>query len=777
MAAAASADAAAAALARAQGGAPSESAGSHQGSTSSLANQQAALALAAQSSTPSSSYPDAAHAYQPPGIDPNVARNAQLESLFHTAGAAAQEEAPSVGLAHVSQMADFHPVQLGAGIDPVPPLFNVDSVLDGSGGWVDYQRSGGDGPLRMVPARALCINIPASVFAPDARRMTHWCTPANDPCRAVAVATLLGALWTPTLKGWLSGNHEEIARAAAAAENEGSKKAKKLPSSVSRYQYVSKDNTSDTVPMFVCAYEELFDSAKEKVIGIRVWKLVFDATHSDSKLLKHLIDENNAVFCASGSAHKSVDSRKTNYAAEHGKLLQLIGGTSLADAKLEHSAAMQYARITSEGVLMSILPLYAGSTDLSDGRPSVPNMIFPQGTLNTRVCGAPPESGMGGESPLSPEYLFNSKRPCALTAGLVELDGTLMDVHSDQMDVASYFDPVTHEFRCPAWVAEKESLSFQTDPSKLSIFEMPMPRPIAGVVTPGIELLRIFRDRFAVGTDLTDPTLLDLFTHTMSGVDQSVERTVQMFAESITTFDTAGCSNDQRVAMNKARSILSSRGGVRSYGGTDENTFIIEPRQALKDIALDSSQVYGRIIVPWVKEERELRRVAENKLRAAAYEQGTGAQLASSAEFKALLEEKDAFDKRFAAVQRDLAEMHLRRMERSFNSRMDADSIPAGWRAAWSGLQTELETLPNKSANIAFGLGFEKTDSDRTVFGYMTNWLGSFFEDECFSACAAQPRMHATPRRVLLRLLTPRVRLRSRRPRLAHHAGALLPLL
>ena len=37
--------------------------------------------------------------------------------------------------------------------------------------------------------------------------------------------------------------------------------------------------------------------------------------------------------------------------------------------------------------------------------------------------------------------------------------------------------------------------------------------------------------------------------------------------------------------------------------------------------------------------------------------------------------------------------------------------------------------MPNKSANVAFSLDYQMTDSDRTVFGHMTNWLGTYFED------------------------------------------------
>ena len=40
--------------------------------------------------------------------------------------------------------------------------------------------------------------------------------------------------------------------------------------------------------------------------------------------------------------------------------------------------------------------------------------------------------------------------------------------------------------------------------------------------------------------------------------------------------------------------------------------------------------------------------------------------------------------------------------------------------------------MPDKTANVAQALDMQMMESDRTVFGHMTNWLGTYFEDDCF---------------------------------------------
>ena len=76
-----------------------------------------------------------------------------------------------------------------------------------------------------------------------------------------------------------SGAHEEIAsdpgeeNGADEGQRDGQQKKKRLPERVYRYMY--KDGPAgESSPMFVIAYEELYDSTLTKVLALRVWKLV-----------------------------------------------------------------------------------------------------------------------------------------------------------------------------------------------------------------------------------------------------------------------------------------------------------------------------------------------------------------------------------------------------------------------------------------------------------------------------------------------------------------------
>ena len=633
---------------------------------------------------------------------------------------------------HVRNMPGFDASILGYNILSRPPVF--DHSRAESSGWVHYRAAGMEG---IVPKRAMVVNIPIECFSRDAHRISHWQTPLNNPTRAASIAALLSLLWTGTAKGFLSGNHVEIARDAG---NEGTdsssreKKKKKAPESVRSYQYLTSDNRETPLPMFVMCYEELYNEAKTEVLAIRIWKLVFDGHHSDSELLRQLIDENADRALHSGVAHCPNSQRKQTLTQEHKRTAALTGGPSLASAKLEWSAGMQYTRVTRDRDYMNLLDSYAGRTDTSPGRPVVHNMAslgnVTNGMLN-RPIDKDIDGVLGGTHPLAPEWLFNAMRAEGLSAGLVDFDGKLMAVHPDHMVVSKYFEPDSHVMRLPEWMKVKKNFYFMTHPAKDTPFDLPLPRPLAGNVTPGPELLGLFRERFAKDRNMDENELLDLFNNVMTGTDQWTEKQLKSWSESISTYDTMDCTDEERIQKGIAQNIMSGSSGLRSYGMMDGESTVIEPRQVLKEIARESNQVHAKVISPWIQDQRKALDAEEERLRGA--DDGAHADTdVSHAYFEELREKKRAFNDRRNKLMKELAFLHMARTERSFNSRMDAETIPKGYKAVWKGLHKELRDMPNGSANIAFGLGIQMTDSDRTVFGHMINWIGSFFEADCF---------------------------------------------
>lgn len=654
---------------------------------------------------------------------------------------------------HVRNMPGYDPKHLGYGIDNVrPPEFHQGGAA--ASGWVDYLDAQVEG---VIPKRALVYHIPVECFSRDATRMTHWQTPMQNPTRATDIAALFGLLWTPTSKGWLyaahtlehthqtrigsmlteialrvrrSGRHEEISTQPDPPPENGAQrnvKQKKTPDRVFRYMYRHPEDLSSSVPMFVICYEELYDSTSTKVLAIRVWKLIFDQEHSDSELVRKLMDENHDQWSQAGVAHAPNSSRRPGLVNEHKTTRQIAGGASISGTRLEYFAGTQYLRIITENVYQQMLPIYAGANDKGGGKHPILLDNLPTATLNRRL--EKDNDGKGGDHPLSPEWVFNAKRPEALCAGLVHLNGEPMDINADQVDVGSYFDLATGVFKIPDWLRdEKQGFFFMTDPNAKNPFDLSLPRPIAGDVSPGPELLALFQERLARDVPLGSSRLLDLFKNAMTGTDQFFEKHIREMAESISTFDTAGCTDEERVSFNTAKVAIGAAGGVRSYGMMDGADSVVEPRQALKDLAFESSTVHSKLIQPWVDDTRIALEEEEKKMR---LEQHAETSFYDDV-FAELRQKEVKFKERHHTLMKELAYMHLTRMERAFTSRVDAETIPAGYRAVWDGLHRELQDMPNKTANIAFGLDMQMTDSDRSVFAHMNNWIGSFFEDDCY---------------------------------------------
>jgi hypothetical protein len=206
--------------------------------------------------------------------------------------------------------------------------------------------------------------------------------------------------------------------------------------------------------------------------------------------------------------------------------------------------------------------------------------------------------------------------------------------------------------------------------------------------------------------------------------------------DSTVAFDTFDCSADERQSATDLQK--AARRGVAHYGDMDGDLHVVEPRQVLKEHAYATNNVHDKLVSPWAAEERARFAAEELRIRAQC---GYGRTPLSDPAFMGLIKQKEAFELRHERVVKEVVLLHLAKMERSFASRMDRESIPAGWRAVYDGLQKELDDMPDRTASVAFGgMGVDKSgktgmqlcDSDRTVFGHLQNWLGSFFEDDCF---------------------------------------------
>ena len=507
-----------------------------------------------------------------------------------------------------------------------------------------------------------------------------------------------------------------------------------MPSEEDRYQ---------NIPMIVTAYEDIYNSAKDSVVAIRIWHLVFDKTHSTSDLARKLMNENADESDHSGAAHCPNNLRKATVVTA-AKASRVLVGTSLESAQLELAAGMCYRHIINPAVYKNLLPHYAGQTDKSPGLPPVDLRRLPAGVLNAHLL---PADDLGCLHPLSIEWVFNAKRTDGLKAGLVHLDGTPMDVHPDQINVTSYFNmslpPLEsdeHTFRVPNWVGSdadggKGCFFFQTDPFQQNIFDMVLPHSIAGTVKPGRTLLTLYKERCTTEEEnlsLDSPALLNRFNNAMTGRDQWMQAQINSMADSIVAFDTFECSAEQRMEAKTAKKAAAR--GIAHYGQMDGESHVIEPRQCLKEHAFQTGNIHSKLLAPWAAEKRAEFADKEVELRDANEGEHANTPI-TSGHFKLLLQEKAEFEETYEQCMKELVQLHLAKMERSFTSKIDKESIPAGYRAVWDGLHEELRDMPNGTANIAFAEDMQLTESDRTVFGTMTNWLGTFFEDGALRDC------------------------------------------
>ena len=650
----------------------------------------------------------------------------------------------------VRSMRGFNAMYMGQGIEPLHPVFNQSNMT--GAGWMEFDKVESAGSF--TPVRSWVYNIPVQCMSEDASRMTHWKTPLANPNRASCVAALLGVMVTGTSKGFPSGPHAELARLEQAGENSGAGAPRdgsksKEPTTFSRYMTISHNDPNVVMPMFVWGYEEVMNADRTEVRAIRIWKHIFEREHSDTELVARVMKENNEGRNQTGTAHAPCSARKATLLAERKRAMGLAGGRSTIDSKLEVNAGTQYLRVINETYFHHLLSQYAGKSDKGEGRPVVKPLsnqttkCFPNGHLNQRMQR---NKDTDSSHPLSVCWLFNAKRPEALAGGLVWMDGTPMDdIDSDQLDPWTYFNadrqrlpgnPKGQSFQLPDWMKyEKKNYFLMVNPDMTNVFDMVLPRPIAGAISPGPKLLGLFVERFkenGVTLNANSPKALDAFLHKMTNSDQFTSRQISEMAETMTTFDTTETSDEQRVQIGLAQQILKG-GGVKSYGRSEQGVHVLEPRQPLKDVAYQTSQIHSILIAPWIQDEQNALSEREAELREKNDKEHSQTDL-SHPFFAELQRDIDAFRKRKVDIVEELGMLHIARIERTFESGADSQAIPAGFTAVWRGLKEELSHMPNNTANMAYAFNHQLVCSNRTVFGSMQNWLGQFFEDDCFSA-------------------------------------------
>lgn len=463
-----------------------------------------------------------------------------------------------------------------------------------------------------------------------------------------------------------SGAHEEDQRANGEAEDDSAEDDKKKPSRVYRYAFMLPTDNNVTVPMFTIAYEELYNPELTQVVAIRIWKFVYDKSHSDSELCRKLLDENRDTYLNAGSAHAPNASRRKNLLNEQKH------NRGNACASLEHYAGMQYTIIQNEELwYRNITNWGGGQTVNNSARPFFVDDELPSGINNKRIT---PDNVLGGTHPLSPEYVFNARRHMALSAGLVDFDDEPIEVHPDFIDPSKYFTD-NDEFMLPEASRKNDGFFFLVNSYVNNVFDVALPRPIYGTTSVGLHLLELFKEQFyneVKARGGTNASAADCFVNMMTQQDPLVVEMVRLMAETVVTYD----SIDAPEAMRRQQ--------LQHYGEMDsDSNYIIEPQQFVKKLAQETRRVISVLIQVWLKKREAIRNLKYKEIQQLAESEGEeGMEIDYYDDRMAELREyEDETTSRHCKVMKDLIELHLQRLEEAFNSRLERETIPAGYKA------------------------------------------------------------------------------------------------
>jgi len=545
------------------------------------------------------------------------------------------------------------------------------------------------------PARVLCHNIVGEFIAKDAARIGEWETLSDQAARArqVSSAALLGMLTTGTAKGWTcTEEHTELteAREDNKEGEELDRIRKSLNGNVKTYTYRPHKEDPSKKPeeremsamQFGWFLEELYSPDKTKVVAIRILKLIYCSTHSDDQLWGNLMQETSEITRA-GNINAIPEALRKPKLMQQNKLQR----TQINDEDLENTASTQWKRIDSMSALTKHLLHYAGAGDGSRGRPLYADMAAetPAGCTDLPLKEDKKRLRWGGSHPLGPSVAFNFKRYVepdkvrpghpginVAIAGTVDAAGNKIKILPVQCDPNNYFD-ADGTFRPPDEVVELGAMWACHDNSVKNIFNVPFPRPVHGSVVPEDVLLKSFfelrknDDKVLRRTQECDPP---------KEFEQARDATEVAFNSYITERDAVAAAvsksilNSEMLAYDSIDKTVAEQERLdrRAYEtrNVDKvgNVWVLEPRQALRDISLEIERAFGMIDD---YDKRERLKIAGIRCPPAERRQAIAT--------RQRLRQKLHCQQVEACIR-----LGLRRFEHAFSSKKLSGTIPPGWK-------------------------------------------------------------------------------------------------
>lgn len=291
----------------------------------------------------------------------------------------------------------------------------------------------------------------------------------------------------------------------------------------------------------------------------------------------------------------------------------------------------------------------------------------------------------GGRHPLGPSVALNSNRYAAPdtvspghpgvnvhTAGMVDRKGAPIPSHPAQEFKHDYY-AAGNRWHPPDFVIDKGAMFVCHNPSVLNIMLAPFPTKMHGSLQPADELLEIFwdlhhashpalvraKEQGNVTFESCRELVLSLFSAMETDTDpEQAELARAVLNTNMLTLD----SLDKSVAEEDE--IERRAYGKRSVEKQGE-MWVLEPRQALKDISQEQRKVHA-MVDTWNKRQR-----------ATIVDRGYVAQRAGMPHDCA----RDVADcrERHASAVAATVRLGLQRFETAYSSKKKRASIPAGW--------------------------------------------------------------------------------------------------
>lgn len=346
---------------------------------------------------------------------------------------------------------------------------------------------------KIFPARILCTNLNLRYLQQDAENLCEALTPEDpeEAAHAKGQFTMLALMSTGTGKGFHTGTPPWMTemRDNGADEDDIAKEVeKRMKHPVKGYTYIPGADTQDRTDndmrparQFVWFLEYIRNEDGDGYMGLRVWKVIFDKTHSDTSLLNNLMNENENARNQTTN-HAMADAlRKPNDAAIAKSARQM-------DSKdLERSVPNQHRWVKNNRDLLKAANLYTAN-GLARLYPNIEQEAMQAGTEQPLF----PHQEFGGTHPLSPEMMFNARRHRPLSAGWIAKKTDSVRPAAAQIDPTGY-DPPDRSLRFDPEATRRGDVLMTTHSSiKTLLDHVELPKKVAGQVRPEPSLLRSY---------------------------------------------------------------------------------------------------------------------------------------------------------------------------------------------------------------------------------------------------------------------------------------------